>query len=116
MAKRASARKGKSTDFFCYFIKNYTVGGSGAMLGTIGMDMGEVTRKHFYICGENIAIESIEIQELREEDIPEAYRDLDALLKGREEDFKDMPGFQWGANYTKPLAQHLKETEQAKKP
>ncbi|MCK6473058.1 MAG: sigma-70 family RNA polymerase sigma factor [Planctomycetes bacterium] len=114
--KGYTAWKGKSTDFFCYFIRNYTVGGSGAKLGTIGRDSEDVDRKRLYICGENIAIESVEIQELREEDIPVAYRDFDTLIKGREKDYTDMPAFQWGANYPKPLAQHLKETEQAKKP
>lgn len=108
--------KGKSTDFFCYFIKNYTVGGSGLMLGTVGMDLGDVDRKRLYITGFNIAVESIEIQELREEDIPEAYRDFDALIKGRQQELKDMPAFRWGEHHTKPLAQYLKETEQAKKP
>lgn len=114
--ERYSVTIGQSTDFFCYFIKNYTVGGSGAMRGTIGLDTGDVVRKRLYITGQNIAVESVEVRELREEDIPDAYRDFNALIKGREKEFKDMPAFQWGENYTKPLGQHLKETEQAKKP
>lgn len=59
---------------------------------------------------------SVEIRELRDDEIPEAFRDFSALIRGHEKDFQEVPGGRWGEGCTKPMAEHLKESEQKAAP
>lgn len=108
--------KGKRTEFYSYFIKDYNISGSGDLRPSVGQDTGEANRKRLYLRGVNIAIETVEVRELREEEIPEAYRDFGALIRGREKNFAILPGGRWGPGCTTPLAQYLKEAEQKAAP
>ncbi|MCK6472129.1 MAG: sigma-70 family RNA polymerase sigma factor [Planctomycetes bacterium] len=107
---------GKQAELYTYYIGDYSVTGSNDVRPLIGQDIGSVNRKRLYLKGKNIAVASVEIRELRDDEIPEAFRDFSALIRGHEKDFQEVPGGRWGEGCTKPMAEHLKESEQKAAP
>lgn len=103
-------------EFDCYFHEHYVIGHSGGKLRTLSQEAEDADQSRLYISGFNIAIEKIEIRELHTEDLPEEIRNVASLIRERGEPTGDQKPIVWGKGVTKPLAQHLKETEQAKKP